>query len=288
MSRIRFILVAGIAVTLSACDSSGGADGMAAQSPVDAIVHDAPVQAVPGAERGRVGTYEIDALVFTGPGTWDSEIPGIRDVLNQHGVSFREVGSDELNNMSVDEIARFGIIIWPGGSGGTETASLSTETKARLRQAVQERGVSWIGFCAGAFVAVAPAPAPGKDPSYGIGIVDGPELEYYYLEYEMANQLDVAMLEHTFADGTKRDILWYGGPVTPGGPGSVVAKYPNGDAAISQVWAGRGLVMLVAGHPAVPASVAGELGVTDSDGVDQDTAWKLIEATLAQRPLPAF
>ena len=59
---------------------------------------------------------------------------------------------------------------------------------------------------------VAPAPKPGKDVSYGLGIVAGPELEYYYLENQGT---EIAMTLASFPDGSKRDLLWYGGPVTP-------------------------------------------------------------------------
>jgi len=59
------------------------------------------------------------------------------------------VGSAELNAMSLDQIARFGVLIFQGGAGVTEAASLNAQTHANLRRAVQEKAVSYVGFCAG-------------------------------------------------------------------------------------------------------------------------------------------
>lgn len=193
--------------------------------------------------------------------------------------------SDELDRMSLDELSQFKMLIFPGGGGSTQANSLGADTHARLRAAVQERGVSYIGFCAGAFIAVAPAPESGKDVSYGFGIVNGPFLDYYYLENQ--GKL-ISMTLESFADGTKRDLLWYGGPVTPNTAGGVVAKYPNGDPAITQIWSGKGFVMLSAIHPAAPQRIRDLYGLRDSDGLDYELTWKLLDSAINQRPLQAF
>lgn len=277
-------------IGLSACGSSSGT-GTGGGSPVGLV-------GTPGAQSGPTSiargtrTSKTDALVFNGTGAWSAEIPGIEKVLKDHSATYDLVSSSELNSMTLDEISQYGTIIWPGGYGNVQTNSLTSATRTKLRQAVQERGVSWIGFCAGAFVAVAPAPAPGEDPVYGFGIVNAPQLEYYYLEEEFVRQgresQDWAMTMEAFADGSKRDLLWYGGPVTPSGPNTIVAKYPNGDAAISQVWSGNGLVILSAVHPAAPQSVAASFGLNDSDGSDYELAWKMIEAAIKQKDLATF
>jgi glutamine amidotransferase-like uncharacterized protein len=188
--------------------------------------------------------------------------------------------------MSVDQLASVGVLIFPGGSGGTEADSLSSQTHANLRAAVQERGVGYVGFCAGAFIGEAPAPSPGGDVSYGLGVVDGPILDLWTppdnpnAEYEMTEQ--------SFADGTTKDILWYGGPITPSGAGVVVAKYPNGQPSISQLRSGKGFVILSGGHPTADDAILSALGLTSTDGTHLDLVWKLFGAALSQTPLPAF
>jgi glutamine amidotransferase-like uncharacterized protein len=230
-------------------------------------------------------TYTTDALLFVGSGTWGTEISNLRTILSGHGATYKEISSAQLNAMSVDDIAQYGILIFPGGSGGTEAGSLSSQTHANLREAVQKRGVSYIGFCAGAFIAQAPAPSAGGDVSYGLGIVDGPELDYYELEYQGQ---DLAMTLAKFPDGSTKDLLYYGGPVTPNIPGGVVAQYPNGDPMITQVRSGSGFVMMVGTHPTASTSTLSSLGLSSSDGAHQDYAWTLINAALHEQPLPAF
>lgn len=230
-------------------------------------------------------SYSTDVLLFAGSGTWSAEISALESILTSKGATYEKVSSAKLDSMSVDEIAKFGLLMFPGGSGGTQAGSLSSDTHARLRAAVQERGVSYIGFCAGAFIAVAPKPAPGRDVSYGLGIVDGPILDYYYLENR---GVSIAMTMESFADGTKRDLVWYGGPVTPKVAGGVIAKYPDGNPAISQMWSGNGFVILSAVHPAAPQSIRTSSGLNDSDGSDYEVAWKLIHAALNRVVQPAF
>lgn len=229
--------------------------------------------------------FKTDALLFNGQGTWSTEVSSLMNIMHEHGMTYKAVGSAELDGMSVDEIAEYGMLIIPGGSGGTIAGSVSADTHARLREAVQKRGVGYIGFCAGAFVAAAPAPAPGRDVSYGFGVVDGPVMDYYYLENQGTS---MAMTMATFADGSKRDLLWYGGPVTPNTPGGVIAKYPNGDPAITQIWSGKGFVIVSGPHPAAPRSVSSSSGLKDSDGEDFDLTWTLLSAVLQQKPLQAF
>ena len=288
--RLNTIFTSGaILVSLSACNGAGATSGLSNGTQNSS----APTLTGTGSS-GPVATnspptekpprnYKIDALLFSGSGTWSIEVASLEDILTSHGVSFQKVTSAEMNTMNVADFANFGLLIFPGGSGGTQAGSLSSATKAALREAVQVRGVSYVGFCAGAFIAVAPKPAAGKDVSYGLGIVPGSELEYYYLE----NQgVPMAMTKNTFADGTSRDVLWYGGPMTPNTPGTVVAKYPDGSPAISEMWSGNGFVMISGPHPAAPP--AAKAGFNDSDGADYDLAWTLMSAALHQQPLPVF
>lgn len=240
----------------------------------------------PSAPPKVVRTYKVDALLFAGDGTWGVEVSSLESILKSHNSTYKKVTSAQLDALSLDELAQFGVLIFPGGSGGSQADSLSSATHARLRAAVQERGVSYIGFCAGAFIAVAPAPAPGRDVSYGLGIVPGEVLEYYYLEYQI--NPDIAMTLATFADGSTHDLLWYGGPVTPNTPGGVIAKYPNGDPAISQTFSGKGFVIISGPHPAAPQSVRNSYGLDDSDGTDFELTWKLISSAMRQQPLQAF
>ena len=184
--------------------------------------------------------------------------------------------------MTVSQLTQFGMLIFPGGEGSTEADSVSAQTHANLRQAVQQYGVSYLGFCAGSFIAVAPAPASGQDVSYGLGIVNAPLLNEYA---GPGTDADYEMTAQSFPNGSTQEILWYGGPITPNT--GVVAKYPTGDPSISEMWSGNGYVILSGGHPTVPQSVLDSLGVTP-DAPDQTLAWQLMNAALHQQPMPTF
>lgn len=233
--------------------------------------------------------YVTDALIFTGTGSWSAEVTSLKSILSGNGATYETATSAELNAMSLDELEQFGTIIWPGGYGNQMSDSLATSTITKVRTAVRERGVNYVGFCAGSFVAVSPTPADGARPEYGLSIVNGSRLKYYYLEQEFVDKgkasQDWTMTNYSFADGTERAVLWYGGPVTPDVSGHVVARYPNGDAAITQLWSGNGLVLLSAGHPTASNAIYSSFGLTDPDGLDHDIAWKLIRAAVTQRPL---
>jgi glutamine amidotransferase-like uncharacterized protein len=271
--------VAAAAIALSSCNSSGDASSVDTGSGVSSI------SSPSGASSIQQRNYATDVLLFAGSGTWGTEVTNLENILSSHGASYNVVSSAQLDAMSVDEIAQYGLLIFPGGAGGTEAGSLSAQTHANLREAVQVRGVSYIGFCAGSFIAEAPAPAAGQDVSYGLGVVNGPELDYYYLENQGT---DIAMTLLTFAGGTTQDILWYGGPVTPNVSGGVIAKYPDGNPAISEMWSGNGFVILSGVHPTADQATLSALGMSSTDGTHQDTAWNLISAALHQQPMPSL
>ncbi len=283
----RLLPVAATALALAACNSPSvvtpnGAAPAGSVTPPLSDPGQSPTEP-PASDDQRV--YFTDVLLFAGSGTWSAEVASLESILKNAGASYRKISSSELNAMSLEEITEYGLLLFPGGSGGTQARSLTSSTHARLRQAVQEEGVSYLGFCAGAFIAVAPAPKPGQDVSYGLGVVDGEILDYYYLEYR---GVTAAMTLETFADGSTRDLLWYGGPVTPEVPGGVIARHPDGTPAISQMSSGNGFVILSGPHPAAPQSIRNTFGLVDKDGLDYDLAWKLIDAALRRAPLPAF
>jgi glutamine amidotransferase-like uncharacterized protein len=267
-----FVSIGLLGIAIAGCDSgSTGAPDLSS--------------GVPGAGQppAAARTFTTTALLFAGSGTWTPEVGSIEQILISHGASYLKVDSTQLNAMTLDELGGFGVLIFPGGSGGTEAGSLSAQTHANLRAAVQQLGVGYVGFCAGAYIGVAPAPAAGQDVSYGLGIVDGPLLGDYYLTTQ---GVDYQMTLEEFPDGTQEDLLWYGGPVTPSQ--GIIAKYPDGEPAISQTWSGRGFVVLSGPHPTASQSVLDGLGMVSSDGVHVDLAWKLIQAAIQQQPLPQF
>jgi hypothetical protein len=231
------------------------------------------------------GNSDRSVLVFTGDSIWISEADSIESILQDHRVSYQEVDSKGLDQMTLDQIASYGLLIIPGGYAPTVTGSLSHQTHENLREAVQQRGLNYLGFCAGAWLAEAPAPAPGQDVVYGVGLIDGPLLQENYLEKE---GYEFKIVSAEFPGDERKNLLWYGGPITPEIPGGVVARYPDGTPAITQVHSGLGFLTLSGLHPTATPGILSVLGFTDLSAVAPDFTWALLDSSMNQQPLPTF
>ena len=232
----------------------------------------------------RTGRH-ADVLLFAGAASWRSEIESLENILLEHGATYQEITSLQLDALSLDELLDYSLLIIPGGDAPTLTASLSAATHARLREAVQKGGLNYLGFCAGAWAAIAPAPAPDGDVSYGLGIVDGPIQKPNYLSEEGR---EFAISRAIFPGGKRRDLLWYGGPVTPELPGGVIVRYADWSPAVTQINSGQGYVIVSGLHPAATEPILNALGINDPEAIDPEFAWQLLDAGIRRSPLPAF
>jgi hypothetical protein len=224
--------------------------------------------------------YKTDALIYDGDYAAFGDADAIANILESHGRTYQRVNSSDLAKMSIDDLDDSGLIVWPGGYAGKMSNTMSTQSRANLKRAVNERGIGFVGFCAGAFIAVSP------DTSWGFALKEAETLPYYHLEDE---GIPIAMTPVQFADGSERDLVWWGGPYTPEYPGGVIARYKDTlQPAISQSWAGNGLMVIAGPHPEAPESWRADHGLSDSDGLDQDIAWQMMDAALHQKPMESF
>ncbi len=229
-------------------------------------------------------SYSTAVLLFNGSGVSTSDWQTTEEIVKSQSLSYRLVNSAQLNAMTLDELASFGVMIVPGGSGGTITSGLTPETRLRVRKAVRERGLGYVGFCAGAWVAVGPEAATDRVASYGIAIAAGAILDLYLPGGVVPT---AAIVDVFFPNQVHRNLVWWGGPITPEWQNGVIARYETGDPAISQTWAGKGLVLVSGPHPEAPEGWRATAG-NDPDGLDYDIAIDLIQAALTKTPLPAF
>ena len=226
-----------------------------------------------------------DVLLFNGTGVSTSDWQNTEKLVAGQGWSYTLVNSSELNTLSIDEIANYRLIVVPGGKGSTITSSLTPATRLRVRQAVRERGVGYVGFCAGAWVAVGPEAEGDATASYGLAVALGTVLPSYWPDGNTS--LTAAMVKVTMADGSSRQLVWWGGPSTPEWNGGVIGRYPTGAPAISQKWSGRGLVVISGPHPEAPQAWRATAG-TDSDGLDYELAIAMMSAAMNGRPMAAY
>ncbi|MBC7692601.1 MAG: hypothetical protein H7222_12630 [Methylotenera sp.] len=224
--------------------------------------------------------FKTDILIFQGSATAYGDAESLQTIADAHGLSSVIRNSSQMDQMTVEELATFGAIVWPGGYAGQMSDSLKASTRRNIQAAVKERGVGFVGFCAGAFIAISP------DTKWGFSLIAQPTLPYYHLEDEGT---DTAMVSVNLSDGTKRNLVWWGGPTLPEFPGGVIARYGDtGQPAIAQAWAGNGLMILSAPHPEAPESWRGKLGLSDSDGLDHDIAFNMIQSAIQQQPMKSF
>jgi glutamine amidotransferase-like uncharacterized protein len=236
---------------------------------------------------GNPGAF-TDVMIYNGIGVSTSDWQATEEIVSSHsrqgrGWTYRLVNSAELNAMSLEEIASFGVIVVPGGKGGTITSYLNSSTRLNLRRAVQEFGVGYVGFCAGAWIAVGPEADTPEVASYGLAVAEGVVLSTYWPDGNTSLTADIVPV--TLQDGTVRNLVWWGGPSTPewklaSGQSGVLGRYKTGQPAISQTVSGRGVVVISGPHPEAPQSWWATAG-TDPDGLDWDLAERMIDGALS-------
>ncbi|MEW6056276.1 MAG: BPL-N domain-containing protein [Bdellovibrionota bacterium] len=295
MNRFRSIaMVFALAMMFAACSGNRSTEGSGGGGSAEDLIAVLPDTSPSDPQNPNPDTpdsppttndreYTTDVLLFNGIGISTSDWQTTEQIIKSEGLSYRLVNSSQLNAMSLDQMTKFGLMVFPGGYGNQITNGLSSETRIRVRQAVRERGVSFLGICAGAWVTVGPDPG-AKSASYGFAIVTGSILKLFL---PGGRQPTADMVDVSFADGSKRNLVWWGGPYTPEWTGGVVARYDTGQPAISQTWAGKGFVIVSGPHPEAPQSWRNTAGY-DSDGLDYAVAADLIQAALKRQPLPTF
>lgn len=269
---VVFQLAASISLTLAGCVGTE-----TSQLPVDTTVTLAPDVGTYSAPTRDLRTYQTDALIYNGDGTAESDAQSLINLVASKGLTYKVVNSSTLNGMTTTEISNYGVILWPGGLSNTMSYSLTDATRKRIRQSIVENGVSYVGFCAGAFI----AGTYDWPVRWGLELTSQ-DFPIYYLEYQ---GIDRTMVDITFPDGNTRNIVWYGGPELEQF-GNVIGRYPEGGNAIAQDWIGKGFVILSAVHPEAPDSW--RAGLNDVDGNDLELTWTLIQSALKQIPMPTF
>ena len=280
MRRLQYFF-AGFLLVFSGCQGSNDQNGQIGSVPESQSQLPDVGTTNPGNPTPSPAT---EVLLFNGSGVSTSDWQTTEEIVKSQSLSYRLVNSAQLNAMTLDEMASFGVMVVPGGSGGTITSGLTPETRLRVRKAVRERGLGYVGFCAGAWVAVGPEATTDKVASYGMAIAAGAVLDLYL---PGGFEPVAAIVEVFFPDQSHRNLVWWGGPITPEWQNGVIARYETGDPAISQTWAGKGLVLVSGPHPEAPEGWRATAG-NDPDGLDYDIAIDLIQAALTKTPLPAF
>jgi glutamine amidotransferase-like uncharacterized protein len=213
-------------------------------------------------------------LLFDGRGTSPNDVAALEDLLRESGLSYSTASSARLNAISESELKAYRLLVVPGGNFEVMGNGLTTSTATKLRSAIGD-GLGYLGICAGAFFA-------GASPYNGLNLTGGVRFPFYGLENRGVRKAPVIV---TTVAGATLEIYWEDGPQLADW-GEVVAKYPDGTAAVAQGRFGQGWVVLTGVHPEAPESWRRGMAFTTPANLSRAYASTLIDAALNRKPLP--
>lgn len=232
--------------------------------------------------KDKPGVGRTDVLIYGGSGSWGDEIDSLKDILAANGKTYAEYDDKQFNEATDADLDRYTLVIFPGGDSNDVSKNLTRETRERVRRAVVERGLNYFGLCSGAWLVVSPEI---KENPYGFQFVTGPWLKQTPFH---AMKLEYAVTNAIFPNGSRRKLLWFGGPITPDIPGGVIAKYADGNPAITQMKAGKGFVILSGLHPTATKKILAKINLYEKEAIDPALSWELLQAGLTGKPVTAF
>jgi hypothetical protein len=216
-------------------------------------------------------------LIFNGTGTSSTDVTAIINVVKTVGLGYKTANSSQLNSMTQSQLAAYRLLIVPGGDSVKIGNNLSSKATMNVRNAVAQNGLNYLGLCAGGFFG-------GFSKYNGLNLTSGTWFSLY-ADYFKGIHKESVMI--SFPGGKKLDIYWQNGPDLSGW-GSVVGKYPNGRAALTEGHWGNGFVLLSGVHPEAPS--AWRYGMQFDTPLDVDLAYAatLVTAAFNGTTLPHF
>jgi VCBS repeat protein len=214
----------------------------------------------------RVLVY-IGSTTYTGcenGGVSDHDFYAIEREMDAMGLGFDTATYDgdgntlSLNAMPERQFKAYGLLIVPGGNFGCIVVNWTEATREAIQTAVLRGPLSYLGICAGAFV------AGSTDPNLnltGLPISKNgwDSFDFYSLYYGSMPRTDIARLQLSLAPGSQFgsdfDTYWFDGPQLTGF-GDVIAAYPDGTPAVAEV-SNNGFVVLSGVHSEAPGSWIG-------------------------------
>jgi glutamine amidotransferase-like uncharacterized protein len=217
-------------------------------------------------------------LLFVGNGTSPGDVAAVERVLDDGHLAYATATSAQLNRMSASQFTAYRLILVPGGNFIDMSASLTRRAAANVHDAVRG-GVSYLGICAGAFLA-----GDGRGSYNSFDLTSGARFGFYGAERRGIRKAAVAIAG---VDSPPIEHYWEDGPELTGW-GAVVGKYPDGTPAVVEGTAGRGWVILAGIHPEAPEAWRRGMTFTSAASVANAYATTLVQAALSRTWLPHY
>ena len=215
-------------------------------------------------------------LLFNGTGSSQNDVKAVEAILQDHQLKYATVNSEQLNGLSEAQLTAHRLLIIPGGNYIRMGRSLTSNSAANVRHAVQG-GLNYLGICAGGLLA-------GDSPYNGLNLTSGVRFDFYAVVNQGVHK---AVVPITAVGTTPIEHYWEDGPQFTGW-GAVAAKYPDGTPAVVEETVGKGWVILCGTHPEAPETWRRRMTFTTPANVDHAYAAKLIDAALRGAALPHF
>lgn len=189
--------------------------------------------------------------VYADAGAWHPGVRSLVEILEANGVGCRLLDS---RGVRPKQLQKLKALVLPGGWAPSQWAALGTDGLAAI-EAYVESGGRCLGVCAGAYLVSREVVWEGTVHPYPLGLFDGraegpvTSLAPWPKSSPVAVTLTEAGRRWGLPPATEEPCLYLGGPRFLGGSGvEVLARYPDGSAAVVSQKSGRGEVVLSGVH----------------------------------------
>jgi glutamine amidotransferase-like uncharacterized protein len=163
--------------------------------------------------------------------------------LNKLKIPYQRINEDDIKS---HKLKTYSTLIIPGGYTQEYVKALAGDGFKNINEFVRNGG-TYIGICAGAYIAASTVEVPGHPP--GMGIID---IHNKRKSGMRVRNIEITNPKHPIAhDCPKKMNIWYqNGPmISPGNNVDVIAVYENNMAAIVVSSYGKGKVVIFSPHP---------------------------------------
>jgi glutamine amidotransferase-like uncharacterized protein len=189
----------------------------------------------------RERTAKGEAGVYLGRGVFPPSAKAVVRRLDEADLAPKLLFEDR---MTAEGLAKLRLLVMPGGWAPTQHESLGASGRVAIRSFV-EGGGSYLGICAGAYLACSTVSWEGRDYPYALGLARGRAVGPVkgLAPWPTTDRVEIRAGERLVA------ALYAGGCSLAIDGAVVLATYPDGTPAAVETRLGKGRVLLLGVHP---------------------------------------
>jgi glutamine amidotransferase-like uncharacterized protein len=213
----------------------------------------------------RAAKAEGSAAVYLGRGVFPPSAKALVRRLDEAGRAPRLLFEEQV---TAEGLKGLRLLVMPGGWAPSQHESLGVRGRAAMRAFVEEGG-SYVGICAGAYLACSTVAWEGRDYPYDLGLARGRAAGPVkgLAAWPACERVEIA------AEGRKIPALYAGGCSLSIDGAAVLATYPDGTAAAVRAPCGKGSIVLIGVHPELRAGDKDLLAGWADEAEPGDGSW---------------